>query len=211
MSTSRWSLLLVAVAACVPPAQSGGGGGTPSAAGARRVTINGEAPAGARLSVLLEVEAAYATTLPDGDYWYDPVSGALGVWGGPTEVLIAAGLDLGPPVPANASGGGTGVFVNGRELHYLEVAYLQNLVGDAIAPGRYFIDAEGNAGLEGQAAVVNLNQLAAQRGAGSSGGEGSYTVWGSTGENGNRAWFESDGKCKYVMMPDGSSVSSGCN
>src|SRR4051812_6302335 len=63
--------------------------------------------------------------VPAGRYWYDPMSGGAGVMGGPAAAYLGPGLALGGPLPANASGGGdgriTGVFINGRELHPLDV------------------------------------------------------------------------------------------
>jgi hypothetical protein len=73
---------------------------------------------------------------------------------------LPAGPGLGGPVP-----GGTGVFVNGRELPPPDVQRLAALVGP-IPPGRYWIDAQGNAGPEGGPATVNLAQLASRQGGG---------------------------------------------
>ena len=72
--------------------------------------------------------------------------------------IALAGLSLGGPLPADISGGGTGVFVNGRELHPLDVMQLSSLVN--VAAGRYWVDAQGNAGYEGGPALVNLYSLA---------------------------------------------------
>lgn len=129
----------------------------------RAVKFNGKALNAEGLATLKKLEAAYGTRLPDGSYWYDPVCGAFGAWGGPVVFILPAGLSLGGPVPANASGSGSGVFVNGRELHAFDVLYLQHLLG-AIQPGRYFTDAMGNAGLEGGPVLVNLLMAAQQRG-----------------------------------------------
>lgn len=129
----------------------------------RAVRFNGHALDADGLTTLAKLEAAYRTHLPDGAYWYDPVCGAFGAWGGPVLVILPAGLALGGPVPANASGSGTGIFVNGREIHAFDALYLQHLLGP-INPGRYFTDAYGNAGLEGGPVLVNLLQAAQQRG-----------------------------------------------
>jgi hypothetical protein len=71
-----------------------------------------------------------------------------------------------------------------------------------IEPGRYMIDAEGNAGVEGQPPIVNL----AKR---NGGGTGTRSVYGGTDGSGRTSWFESDGKCKYIETPSGG-FSSGC-
>ena len=128
----------------------------------RAVKFNGHALNAQGLATLAQLEAMYRTRLPDGAYWYDPVCGAFGHWGGPVLVILPAGLALGGPVPANASGSGTGIFINGREIHAFDALYLQNLLG-AIKPGRYFTDAYGNAGLEGGPVLVNLLQAAQQK------------------------------------------------
>jgi hypothetical protein len=115
--------------------------------------------------------------IPNGRYWYDPLTGASGRWGDPTLAFLQAGLDLGGPVPANASGGGrgllTGVFVNGRELHPLDVAGLRGILG-AVYPGRWWVDAQGNYGTEGGPPLGNLVAIAKARR--------------SAGQGGNRAW-----------------------
>jgi hypothetical protein len=128
----------------------------------RAVKFNGKALDAHGLATLAQLEAAYRTKLPDGAYWYDPACGAFGKWGGPTLVFLQAGLSLGGPVPADASGSGSGVFINGREIHSFDLQYLQNLVGP-IQPGRYFTDAYGNAGLEGGPVLVNLLMAAQQK------------------------------------------------
>jgi hypothetical protein len=148
---------------------------TPAPTPARSISINGNALDAGEFATLAHLEAAAGTRLPDGKYWYDSVCGAFGAWGGPVVAIIPAGLKLGGPVPANASGGGTGLFTNGRELHVFDVLYLQHLLGP-IQPGRYFTDAFGNAGLEGGPVLVNLYVAAQQRG-----GFSSYSANANTG------------------------------
>jgi hypothetical protein len=138
-------------------------GADPTVPPGRSVQFNGRALAPDGLAMLAQLEAAAGRSLPDGAYWYDPICGAFGAWGGPVVAILPPGLPLGGPVPANASGGGTGVFTNGRELHAFDVLYLQHLLGP-IRPGRYFTDAMGNAGLEGGPVLVNLVAAAQQRG-----------------------------------------------
>jgi hypothetical protein len=158
---------------------------SPAAAPAgRSVQFNGHVLDADGLATLTKLEAAYGTRLPDGAYWYDPVCGAFGAWGGPVVVILPAGLSLGGPVPANASGGGTGVFTNGRELHAFDVLYLQHLLGP-IQPGRYFTDALGNAGLEGGPVLVNLVAAAQQR--------GGFSSYSSNPNTGTRSSISSEG------------------
>src|SRR5262245_31224530 len=101
---------------------------------------------------------------PAGHYWYDDISGACGIEGYGTGGFLPAGLHLGGPLRPDASGGMTQIFVNGRELTDVEVAFLEHLTGVQIPPGRYFVDGAGNAGLEGGPVLINLVQLANQNG-----------------------------------------------
>ena len=124
----------------------------------RQVIINrGRVPD----ATLARLEAGSTTRIPDGRYWYDRVSGAWGLEGGHTRGFTTAGLELGGRLPADISGGGTGVFINGREIHPLDLAALQQLVGQVV-PGRYWLDGQGYAGVEGGPAIANLMQVAQQ-------------------------------------------------
>ena len=113
---------------------------------------------------LKALEEAYGTTIENGRYWYDRLCGAWGVEEGPTAGFIMAGLDLPGPMPADISGGGTGIFINGREIHPLDQLGLQQLFGVTYT-GQYWLDAQGNLGVEGGPVLVNIVYaiLAAQR------------------------------------------------
>lgn len=100
------------------------------------------------------MERAWNTALVDGRYWYDRANGAWGVEGGPCVGFIEAGLALGGPLMANASSGGTGVYVNGRELHPLDVFALSRMM--SVWPGRYWVDSAGNFGWEAGPVQGNL-------------------------------------------------------
>jgi hypothetical protein len=144
-----------------------------TAPAARAITFNGVSARPADLEILAKFEAAWGVQVPSGDYWYDDKSGAAGIWGGPTRGFLGAGLGLGGvPVPANASGGGngtlTGVFINGRELHPLDVHGLASWLGQPVIPGAWWVDGQGNFGVVGQPAIGNLVAIAAQRKGGSS-------------------------------------------
>jgi hypothetical protein len=158
--------LLVALAFAADPPRPAGPPPTGRAEKTvRAVQINGRALTAAQLRTLEQLERTYGR-LNDGAYWYDARTGASGRWGGPTLAFLPAGLDLAGPLPAEASGGGsgqlTGVFVNGRELHPLDVAMMQQLVGQ-VWPGRWWVDAQGYFGLEGGPPVGNLVALAQSR------------------------------------------------
>jgi hypothetical protein len=169
------------------------------AASTRQVVINGQRLADADLA---RIEAAQQIRIPDADYWYDPVLGAWGARGGPTMGFIAPGLALGGALSADASGGGTSVFVNGREIHPDDLHALQRITGP-IAPGRYFIDAHGLAGFEGGPPQWNLAALAAPS-AGGGGGDSNAWQAGITGASGF-----SDGHTGAVFLPNGGIVSVG--
>jgi hypothetical protein len=117
--------------------------------------------------------------------------------GGPVQGQILAGLALGGPLQSDASHGTTGVFINGRQITFQEVAYLQRLFG-AVMPGRYWLDSRGIGGYEGGPPQFDLG--AAARTGGGSGGQGGYTRRTPFGGLGG------DGNCSYYLHPDGPSV-----
>lgn len=178
-----------ATSPATPPAFSSG---APPGAVQRRVVINGQEVTAAQLAAL---EAHYRLQIADGRYWYDRISGAAGPAGGPTLAFIMPGLDLGGPLAPDASAGNTGVFVNGRELPQYDLIALTRLVG-FVQPGRYFLDAMGNAGFEGGPPIVNLvaasRQLQSQ-----GGGDGWYSQTIQAGGN-------ESGGAGYVMGKDAS-------
>jgi len=184
----------------------------PSPSRRRSITINGAPLARVPAQTLAQLEATYHVTLPDGRYWYDPVNGGFGVWGQPAAALLPAGLDLGPRLPRNASNGNSGVFINNRELQVGEVQFLSLLVGVQWQRGRYYIDAYGNAGLEGGPVLVNLVQVAQQRAqAASGGGGGRQDVHVTTGfgENQTQFFSSADGSCKSFNSSKGT-IFVGC-
>jgi hypothetical protein len=151
-------------------------------------------------STLGQLQRVYGAITP-GRYWYDPISGLWGRERGPTAGQIAPGLRLGGPLRRDASGGGTGVFVNGRELHPTDVVRLRQLYG-SVNPGRYWLNAQGIGGYEGGPAQFNLPAAAAQALQRSGGGRG-YNRSTPGG------YLMSDGNCFAYMHPGGSSVMSG--
>ena len=165
-----------------------------------RVVVNGKRVSQEQFSRELgRLGITLPAPVPDGDYWYDQVSGLWGVRGGPTMGQMAPGLNLGGQLQTDASGRGSGIFINGRELHMLEVLYLQQVFGVAI-PGRYWMNAQGIGGMEGGPPAFNLVAAAQAQ---SGGGGNSYTRRGLFGSTG------SDGNCSYFMHPNGSSVMTG--
>jgi hypothetical protein len=170
---------------------------------ARRITING-GPLDARSwHVLEQLEAIGRTRLPDGDYWYDAGSGVAGRWGGPAATLLIPGLPLGGRLPANASGGGsgrlTGIFVNGRELHPIDVQVLIATYGQAW-PGRWWVNGNGDFGPEGGPAIGNLRRAASQArgGSWSRGSSGSNGFWAGGDGNGYVWGMDNYTGCSYA-------------
>jgi hypothetical protein len=166
----------------------------------RAVRVNKAILGQAELETLAQVEASYNTRLPDGDYWYDAKSGAFGRWGGPAEAVIPPGLQIGGPLSPDASGGGTGIYINGRELHPMDRDRLQVLLGGVVAAGRYWVDGQGNAGQEGGPAVVNLYAAARARFGSGNHAQGWNATVGSTGSD--RMLMSSDGQTTCVSTAD---------
>jgi len=124
----------------------------PEAGGEREITVNRVPLSAEQIQAL---EYYYQLHIESGHYWYDLLCGAWGIEEGPTAGFIAAGLNLPGPMPADISGGGTGIFINGREIHPLDQRGLQQLFGITYR-GRYWLDAMGNLGMEGGPAIVNI-------------------------------------------------------
>lgn len=126
---------------------------------------------------LAAIKTQYGVDVPAGRYWYDRASGGWGVESGPTLGFVSAQLDLPGPMPADISGGGTGIFINGREIHPMDQMALTQMLGGTI-PGRYYLDARGNLGPEGGQPLVNL--LAVSQANAASGQGGVYSGMGGT-------------------------------
>jgi hypothetical protein len=145
----------------------------------RSVVVNGVRVSDEQLE---QVERQHGLRLNDGDFWYDKVCGAWGGQGGPTLGFLPAGLPLGGPLAREASGGTTGVIINGRELHAQDVAGLSRLV-PMVLSGRYWVDASGNFGWEGGPPLGNLWLLHREMaGGGASGTSASGVTVGGDGQ-----------------------------
>lgn len=158
------------------------------------VVINGE-DIGA--SGVARIARAGGGAPPAGRYWYDATSGLWGLEGQGAAGVASAGLNLGGSLSKGASSGNTGVLINGRELPTSDWIALSRLVGGQVPPGRYFIDAAGNAGPEGGYPLVNLYAVARTQGGG-----GSYT----SRSNITGIGTGGDGRTSYVMGKDWSVV-----
>jgi hypothetical protein len=107
------------------------------------------------------VDLIFRRRLADGSYWYDYLSGEWGVEGRGRSGKIRPSLDLGGPLMADASKGNTGVFVNGREITSWESIRLR--WATSVPRGRYWVDYNGNFGLEGRPAMGNVRSLATKK------------------------------------------------
>ncbi len=141
-------------------------------------------------ATLQTYEKRWQTRIRDGNYWYDRYSGAWGVEGGPTAGWIMAGLEIGGPLRADASSGNTGVFINGRELHLLDVQALMQIV--QVQQGRWWVDSQGNFGAEGGPMLGNLVAIANQRGG---------KQWSHYSKDGH-SFIGGDGNCTYFNSTD---------
>ena len=77
------------------------------------VIVNGVALS---METLMALQRIYPVPIQPGRYWYDAVSGAYGVDGGPVAGQMSPGLRLGGSLRADASRGTSRVFINGRQL-----------------------------------------------------------------------------------------------
>ena len=137
------------------------------------VVINGASLSNEQLR---QLEQRFKLRIAGGSYWYDQVSGAWGMQGGPTVGFTQPHLELGGKLRPDASNGNTGVFINGRELHQQDVLALRQLTPYVI-PGRYWVDPRGIGGYEGGPPIFDLRSLARAAGGGR-GGAWSYTSHG---------------------------------
>ncbi len=137
----------------------------------------------------------YYGGIPAGSYWYDRVSGLWGLLGGPSIGQILPNLNLGGDLQAASSGGGTSVFINGREIHIKELVKLQQLYG-VVIQGRYWMNAQLIGGFEGGPAIFDLGVAAG----GQSSGYNRNTIGGG---------LMSDGNCAGYLHPGGASVMTG--
>lgn len=138
------------------------------------VVVNGKSLAAAEIST---IEQQYGVRLMSGQYWYDHACGAWGIAGGPTLGFVMPGLQVGGALRPDASSGNTEVFINGRELHLLDVMGLQQFI--LVQVGRYWVDAFWNCGYEGGPVLFNLAHLMRAYSNGK-GGAWSHTTQGFT-------------------------------
>jgi hypothetical protein len=178
-------------------------GGAPVTLGTqhRNVVINGVM---IDADTLMAIETRYRVRIADARFWYDDESGLFGSEGRQPTGFFVAGLHLGGPLRADASNGSSGIFVNGRDLTDVEVAFLAQYI--PVYEGRYWLDAAGDVGYEGSSDVL-FNLFSVVRGARSSGGgSGGDNFYGSSLID---SASNSQGGCSYISV-DGTTYTSGC-
>jgi len=168
-------------------------GQNPSAEGGTDVRINGVELG---RDVVQALEHEFGVRIATGDYWYDALSGLYGLMGGPGLGFTVPGLQVGGPLRADVSGGGTSVFVNDRELHAGDVAALTAVLGP-VSPGRYWLRHDGSYGDEGGQPLGNLIYLAQQAAGGP--GYNRTTYGGYLGSDGQTSYFfDRDSGCSVI-------------
>ena len=158
------------------------------------ITINGTTLSDSEVA---ELERAYRVKPQPGRYWYDANSGLYGVVGFPSFGFMLPGHNFGK-LSRSVSNGDTGIVINGRELPQVEWAIWSRLLAYAIQPGSYWLDANGNAGHQGNPIpIVNL-YVAARQNAYRGGAGGGDNFWSSRFSAGN---FDSGNTRGYVSVP----------
>ncbi len=155
----------------------------------RQVVFNRQSLAPQAIEALDQLNGAY---FPDGRFWYDGACGAWGLENGPCVGFTRAGLPLPGPMPPDVSGGGTRIFINGRELHPADRAAIIARYGMAW-PGRYLLNAFGLLSTEFGVPIANLAATPAAQ-SGNSGVISGMGGFGATVDGG-----------VVFNMPDGSS------
>jgi hypothetical protein len=182
--TTRFRMTLQGAPAAAAPAATARQAATGAAASAalRPLRINRAVIDEATVRAF---ESTYGLHLPRGEFWYDRISGAWGLDGGPTAGFTSPGMNLGGPLPADASRGYTGVFINGRELPLQDVVAMMQM-NIPVQQGRWWVDNSGNFGVEGTPYPMgNLFQYSRGRG-------GAYqrsTAGGYIGGDGDTSYF----------------------
>ncbi|GAQ81444.1 hypothetical protein KFL_000800220 [Klebsormidium nitens] len=79
-----------------------------------------------------------------GFYWYDPLAGFWGEYGKPCQGILPPGIpEFDFPLPPDAAGGTTGIYVNGRQLAARDLAMLRQRKFPQKERKRYTLDIGG--------------------------------------------------------------------
>ncbi|KAK5995959.1 hypothetical protein PT974_04379 [Cladobotryum mycophilum] len=129
-------------------------------------------------------------SVSSGAYWYDRRSGAYGLIGGPCIGAMMPGQHLGGGqlAPNSSGNSGTGVFINGREIHALDVMGLRN-IGVSVMQGNWWVNGDGSYGAIGSPIVIGNLRMQAQR-SGTTGSQSWNTGQGNYGgSDGQGFWY----------------------
>ena len=124
-----------------------------------QIVINQKVLGAEEMKIIQRLERQFGAKAVPGRYWYDRRSGLYGAEGHGAFGQTFPNLPMGGKLQPDASKGDTGVWVNGRQLHRTDAAYLQQCT--PVIPGRYWLDARGNGGVEGGPIQWNLALLCA--------------------------------------------------
>lgn len=106
------------------------------------------------------LSSLYGGHVEAGRYWYDSLAGIWGRENGPAEGRAVPGIFFRGVLPADISGRGTSIFINGREIHLQEKKYLESIYGAGnVKTGRYWVNHMGFGGYEGGVAFFKIPQL----------------------------------------------------
>ncbi|GAQ86680.1 hypothetical protein KFL_003040070 [Klebsormidium nitens] len=127
-------------------------------AGSERVVVNRKPLTREELAALFNAERP-PPRMDRGNFWYDARSGLWGKMGRPFERIVAPGLEVGGPLPQDASSGSTRVYLNGRELGKRELRLFKFAGAKLKSNKRIWLDADGAYGEEGGPAKGNMWEL----------------------------------------------------
>ena len=162
-----------------------------------------------------EIVQTYGIRPVPGRYWYDQRSGMYGVLGGPVTGVMYPGHQFGN-LSADASNGNSSVYINNRELQSGEAMQIANLFGYyQPVPGRYWMNANGDIGVEGYPYAIGNVYMAiaiAQRSRANMNTH-SGNLWSSGLYSGGNYYTGADGRPSqgYVSVPGYGPVSHGMN
>ncbi len=156
---------------------------------------------------LNSLQATYGVTPLPGNYWYDSRSGMYGNIGGAATNVMYPNHNFGV-LSSNASYGTSGLYVNGRQLTTEEAYLLASLFGySSPLPGSYWLDANGDIGVEGYNVALG-NVYAAIAAADGSGGD---NIWSRGVYSGGNYYTGAGGQVTegYVSVPGVGPISHG--
>lgn len=176
------------------------------------IVINGTVLTTAQIDQIFQT---YGVKPVSGRYWYDTRSGMYGQEAGPVVGVMYPGHQFGP-LSSRASLGHSGVYINGRQLQAVEAQQIAMLFGYyQPVPGRYWMNANGDLGVEGYPYAIGNIYMAiaiAQRSQVNSSTQ-SGNLWSSGLYSGGNYYTGANGQPSqgYVSVPGYGPISHGMN